>query len=80
MADERFTEGIRQYVLYLEQEIAEHEGNAGIESIAGSMAEEGHGRVLQRARDRLYEIFPEIRPTEYKTVAEIIKERDSQRS
>ena len=79
MADERFAEGIRQYVLYLEQEIAEQGGKGVFESVAGSMAEERNARVLQSARDRVYEIFPEMRPAGYKTVAEIIKERDSQR-
>ena len=79
MARKSFVEGIKQYAAYLEQGIAQHTANSELESIAGSIAEEGHATTLKLARDKLYDIFPEMKPAGYKTIAELDKERDSQR-
>ncbi len=57
---------LRNYVRYLDEQIKEHEANSKLESISGSIAEEGNARALQLARDRFYSIFPEIRPADYK--------------
>ena len=72
-----FEDRLRKYGTYLEQKAAEHMANSKFESLHGSIAEEGQAVTLRLARDTLYEIFPEIKPADYKTVAGEDAERDA---
>ena len=66
-----FEDRLRKYETYLEQKIAEHMAES---EVFGSNFTRSHLREqaenLEMARDKLYEIFPEIKPTGYKTVVE----------
>lgn len=50
------TERVKQYVTYLNDEIDQH-----------MFVREERANELKFARDKLYEIFPEIKPARYKT-------------
>jgi hypothetical protein len=66
--EQDIAEKVRQYTIYLDQEISDHLADAELESIHGSIAAEGRARVLQLARDRFYEIFPEMKPANYVSI------------
>ncbi|MFH1173991.1 MAG: hypothetical protein V1725_02575 [archaeon] len=51
---------LKEYACYLEQEIEMHNGNAKLESIAGSICEERIAEAFVLARTKLYELFPEV--------------------
>ena len=65
-----YMEKIRQYIAYLDEEIEGHRASARLESLAGELAEERCAFVLHQSRDKLYELFPELRPAGYKTALE----------
>ena len=67
---------IKKYADYLDKEIEKHLRSAGlINETVYSIGQETYARKLMLARDRLYEIFPEIKPAVYKTVADLDKEK-----
>jgi len=59
-----YQEKLRYYAKFLETEIATHRSNEKEESLQGSIAEGARADVLESARDRLYSLFPELRPQE----------------
>ena len=66
-----FEDRLRKYGTYLEQRIAEHlEESEGFASNSTKRHFREQAESLELARDMQYEIFPEIKPAAYKTVAE----------
>jgi len=73
MEQREYLEKLREYDFYIKQKMLEARS-----SLNGFFAEESKTEILKSAREKLFEVFPEIKPRGYSTIAEEVLERKSE--
>ena len=64
MTNDDLVSRLKQYETFLTGEVKRFRDIAEEESLAGSITAQAEAKVLETARDRLYQIFPDVYKTQ----------------